>query len=47
MKTFIAASGVESWNIQAMDEYQAAVKLRAQLRETGRDLPINLVWSAQ
>ena len=45
MKTFIATSGADRWEIVALDQYQAAVKLRAQLRLVGRSLPTDIVWT--
>ena len=45
MKTFTATSGAERWELQAIDEHQAAVKLRAILRLEGRAMPMDLVWT--
>lgn len=45
MKTFIGTSGSERWEIEALDQHKAAVKLRAQLRLVGRQLPADLVWT--
>lgn len=37
----------ESWEVQAKSEYEAAIMLRAQLRQQGRVMPADLVWTAQ
>lgn len=45
MKTFIATSGAERWEIEALDQHKAAVKLRAILRQQGKPMPTDITWT--